>query len=277
LLDPIPKGHVASQGVRWVREWRTGEVVTFRVGRAGEDLVAEWTGAAELRASRFGERVSFVPRPEVRSEWADKLRRGQVKGLLRHLDGRLSLHGSGASKDGAAVAFLGDSGSGKSTTVAELCRHHAFEMLADDVLFLEESAGTFEAVPSESNHWLCADAAEFLGAIPHSDFKTSVPTGTQAQRPARLSMIVKLVFDPTIECPKAQRITGSRAFLDLGSSVLRFVVDDRLVDLHDLGLLARLHQTSPMYELRRPPGLASLAASIQVVRELIDREREAPA
>jgi hypothetical protein len=258
--------------VLWIREWREGGPVHFRIGRVGHELVAEWVGIAELRAKRSGECAAFRLSDGIDDEQASKLRRGAAEALLRHLRGRLSLHASSAARDGDAILFLGDSGTGKSTTVAQLCQSNGFELLADDIAFLEETDAGWHVVPSEDVHWLCADAAVLFGA-PMGTEKRPMHATQLATAGARLALTVKLVFDDELARPQARRMGGEAAFVALGSGMLRFALDDRSVDLRDFGLLSKAHATAPMYELRRPRSLEALPEVLDVVLALADKEK----
>jgi hypothetical protein len=62
---------------------------------------------------------------------------GPIIGFVLHLRGTPCLHASAVAVDGRAVAFLGHSGAGKSTTAAAFVRR-GFRALTDDVLALDE-------------------------------------------------------------------------------------------------------------------------------------------
>src|SRR5690606_16473868 len=61
---------------------------------------------------------------------------GPVMACLLHRQGLLVLHGSAVVIDGEAHAFLGDKGSGKSTTAAALIAA-GLPLVADDVVALD--------------------------------------------------------------------------------------------------------------------------------------------
>lgn len=256
--------------VFWIREWRSGGEVHFRIGRSGEDLVAEWVGVAELRAGRSGDPVSLVLATDVNEAQVNKIRIGAAQALVRHLQGRLSLHASSVVRGGRAILLLGDADCGKSTTAAKLCFSHGFALLADDIAFLDESAAGFSVVPSEAVHWLCADAAGYFGASQGDHLKTALPAKQPATSTAALSVTVKLVFDERIRHPTASRLGGESAFLALGRGMMRFALDDRDVDLRDLELLAKMYSAAPMYELRRRRSLEALTDTIEVLLALAD-------
>jgi hypothetical protein len=98
-----------------LRYWDASE---FLVDRAGTRVWARWPAA--------------VPAGEV-----EMCLLGPILGFLLHLRGTPCLHGSAVAVDGRAVAFLGHSGAGKSTTAAAFVRA-GYPALTDDVLALDE-------------------------------------------------------------------------------------------------------------------------------------------
>ncbi|MDQ7782786.1 MAG: hypothetical protein RDU20_07895 [Desulfomonilaceae bacterium] len=82
--------------------------------------------------------------------------------VLLHQRGYLTLHASCVQVGGQAVAFVGDSGSGKSTTAAALVsRGHA--LVADDVTVVRNSGSMPVAFPGYPGLHLLPDAAEYFG------------------------------------------------------------------------------------------------------------------
>jgi hypothetical protein len=71
---------------------------------------------------------------------------GPVLGLLLRLRGIVCLHGSGVVIRDRAVLFLGESGSGKSTTAAAMA-HRGHKVLADDIVAIFEERETYLASP----------------------------------------------------------------------------------------------------------------------------------
>ena len=65
---------------------------------------------------------------------------GRILGILLHQRGLLVLHGSAVSLDGAAVAFIGGCGSGKSTIAASLIRRKR-PIIADDLVVISTDDG----------------------------------------------------------------------------------------------------------------------------------------
>jgi hypothetical protein len=85
----------------------------------------------------------------------------QVLPLALTRQGRLVLHGSAVGIDGHGVAFLGDSGMGKSTLAASFAVSGT-HFLTDDGLLLEEDRGRPIIMPSHPSVRLWQDSEEAL-------------------------------------------------------------------------------------------------------------------
>jgi hypothetical protein len=93
---------------------------------------------------------------------------GSALGTLLHQRGLLVLHGSAVAINGSAIAFLGESGWGKSTTVAALCAQ-GHQMVADDVLVIDfTTTGNPIVFPGFPQVKLWSDAVTSLGSDPQT-------------------------------------------------------------------------------------------------------------
>jgi hypothetical protein len=93
---------------------------------------------------------------------------GSALGTLLHQRGLLVLHGSVVAIDGSAIAFLGESGWGKSTTVAALCAQ-GHQIVADDVLVIDfTTAGCPIVFPGCPQVKLWSDSLASLGGDPQA-------------------------------------------------------------------------------------------------------------
>lgn len=91
---------------------------------------------------------------------------GPALGLLLHQRGLLVLHASVVARDGAAVAFLGNNGWGKSTIAAAL-HSRGYDLVADDVAAIAvEHEGGPTVVPGFPQVKLWPEAASLLGETP---------------------------------------------------------------------------------------------------------------
>ncbi len=266
------------RNIRWVREWAVDGAVAFRIGREGDELVAEWPGVCAMRASESGRCHRFETYADLPDDRLVKFRDGLAAAFLRHLQGELALHASAVSARDFVITFLGPSGAGKSTTAAALCQRTGFAMLADDVLFVEETPRGLLAIPTESAHWLLPDAAERVAGVPAAS-KISCKPRRCAREPARLGVFVVLAWSGDAGAPTLRRVSGAEAFRNLAQSQLRFAIDDRAKAATDLALLSRVSESAPMFELRRPASLSSLPSIHTLLDELVcslDRGGDAP-
>lgn len=90
---------------------------------------------------------------------------GPVLGLLLYLRGITCLHASAVEIDGAAVAMVGDSGAGKSTTAAAFA-HLGYRVLSDDVVTLNEQGNAFIVHPAYPYIRLWPSSVELLYGKP---------------------------------------------------------------------------------------------------------------
>ena len=101
----------------------------------GATVWLSYEGACRLRI-REGREIVVEGEPGIDERVLRLFVLGVALGVLLHQRGFLSLHGSAAEINGAAVAFLGFAGDGKSTMTAALrARGHA--VVADDVVAVD--------------------------------------------------------------------------------------------------------------------------------------------
>lgn len=123
-------------------------MAALRAGDGYQFVAVEDDGVTTLRVpavcdfviGRERGRVECRPDPAADLGVVAILVTGLLVGYLLIADGHCVLHASAVEVDGAAVAFVGRSGIGKST-VATLCCAAGARLVSDDVLRLETSAG----------------------------------------------------------------------------------------------------------------------------------------
>lgn len=252
--------------VRWLAEYREEGEVAFRIGRAGEELVAEWVGVVRLTVRRDGSGARFEVAPEAYGPDVEKVRRGSARLLLRHLAGELSLHGAAVGRAGRAVVLLGRSGQGKSTLGAYMCRARGVEFLADDAVALAEDQGRWSVEPLEEDHWLAPDAAAALGVGQGEAWKLPVPPQRRGGR-SELAAAVELRYAEG--APRLARLSGLDAMHALVPQVVRFVLDEPELQRRELADLSRLVAAVPVFGLARPRGLGLLDGAADVIDDLL--------
>lgn len=92
---------------------------------------------------------------------------GTAMGLLLRQRGYLVLHASAVFVGGRGVAFVGDTGQGKSTTAAALCAHE-LELASDDVTAVSVDADGCNLVMGYGQLKVSPDVAAALGHSPHT-------------------------------------------------------------------------------------------------------------
>ncbi|WP_394827024.1 hypothetical protein [Pendulispora albinea] len=271
----------APSNVHWTGEFREEGELYFRVGRDGARFVAEWLGVCTLHADADGTGSELVPAPGADPMLVDKVHRGLARALVRHLEGKLTLHASASSFGEVAIACTGASQAGKSTLAAKLVAGHGGELVADDTLAVDLRDGAVIVHPTERLSWLLPDACRALGSIREDGLdergssdeddgglKYPVEPKRIAVGETRLAALVVLVFDDALSVPRLTRLRGLDAVKQLVASVVRFVLDEPERNRREMEQLARLSEAVPIYELARPRALEKLDATADVLREL---------
>ena len=171
IRSPIPLPELVAQSGRPDVVVRLGRVdgvpaelpsggSTFRVTLS--EIAAAWPDVGAI-AVRGGSEIVVDPAPGVEEAALRLFLLGPALGIALHQRGRLVLHASAVALGPGAVAFLGGSGWGKSTTAAALhTRGHP--LVSDDVLALGDPADAWPCVyPGFPQLKLSPEAAASLG------------------------------------------------------------------------------------------------------------------
>lgn len=118
-------------------------------------------GFADFAVKTENFAVACHPVPGASSGTLQHLYLNQVRPLVLSLQGKLVIHASAVEIGGAAVAFVGSTGAGKSTLAASFAlAGHPF--LTDDGLVVEADGEDFMALPSHPSVRLWADSERAL-------------------------------------------------------------------------------------------------------------------
>jgi hypothetical protein len=224
-------------------------------------------------------RIDGIPTPGTDAPTLEHLYANQVLPAALSLQERPVFHASALILDGGAVAFLGESGRGKSTLGTFLARR-GHPLLTDDGLELRVDENGIWALPNRPSVRLWEDSKKAL--LP--DTVTPLPgvRYTRKQRfpahgllpfatqPARLRAAFFL-GDGTAQTPLVTRLTVQQAHL-------AWVRHTFLLDIHDKATLARqfrevarLATAGLSYQLDYPRDYATLpaveAAVLAVLRQ----------
>lgn len=127
-----------------------------------EEICCRWDDAGTVLI-RGGKEIIIDPASGTSAETLATWVQGAAMSILLHQRGFLLLHASAVAVGDGAVAFMGESGWGKSTSAAALCaRGH--RLLVDDVVaVLAEPNAVPRVIPGFPHLKLMPEALAFLG------------------------------------------------------------------------------------------------------------------
>ena len=129
--------------------------------RQGAGYLLRFPELADFEVSADGFSVQGFPAPGVPSPTVEHLYLNQVMPLALSRQGKLVLHGSAVNIGGQGVAFLGESGRGKSTLAASFASEGTC-FLTDDGLRLDWLGDRCMILPSHASIRLWKDSQDAL-------------------------------------------------------------------------------------------------------------------
>lgn len=140
---------VFPDGTLWAQFYRTGAGYLLR-----------FPGLADFEISADGCSISCWPATGISEHTVQHLYLNQVRPLALSKQGHLILHASAVEIADVAIAFIGESGRGKSTLAASFATS-GFRFLTDDGLVVEAWGDGYEVRPSHPSIrlWLDSEAA----------------------------------------------------------------------------------------------------------------------
>ena len=146
---PGPIGDEPSPGTV-LADYVKGEVRWYSLSEQSSIRVMRLPGICDLTVSADGSRARFTPAAGVTDDMLAIMLAGTGVSTLLTLIGSTVLHGSAVERDSVGLAFLGDSGQGKSTLTSLFCTA-GWRLLCDDVLRVDQcdqtGAGRFVCFP----------------------------------------------------------------------------------------------------------------------------------
>jgi hypothetical protein len=241
--------------------------VWMSIFRADAGYVLRFPKLATFLVSRDVHRVCCSPHAGTPPETIRHLFLDQVMPLVVASHGRAVLHASAVTVAGAAVAFLGPSGKGKSTLAASSLNAGCM-LLADDCLPLTETAGTFIAVPSYPGLRLWPDVVptvagdcEPLSPVCHYSLKARMGAANAGvpfhSRPLPLRRVYVL-GEPTPDIAIAP-LSPLDAVIELVKASYMLDITDRQALTLQFETLSRLASLSLCFRLSYPRDLDRLA------------------
>jgi hypothetical protein len=241
--------------------WARGREACHYVEKVGAFLVRE------------GREIVIDPVPGVEERLLRLSLLGPAFGLVLHQRGFLVIHGSVVEREGAATAFLGKNGWGKSTIAAAL---HAkgYNLVTDDVAAIRLTPEGPTVTPAFPQVKLWPEAATLLGEAPerlpilHPDFEKR---GWRADRgfshePRRLAHVYALTAGSG---PAIERLTAREGCFELlghwyGHRFGGDLLQNGSAAAH-LGQCAAVAARVPIHRLVRSGGSATLLTLADLV------------
>lgn len=248
-----------------VPEAPDGPVEDGKIYPVGDGHYCTISGVGTLFA-RDGRTLTVTPAQGVRREMIRQLILGEGFRLLLYQRGYLVLHASAALVDGQAVAFIGESGRGKSTTAAA-CHAEGHSVLTDDVTAVDPQ--TTSVQPGFPRVKLDPSAAESLR--PDVDRQSESTLQRQyypvahdsSTDPPTLGCIYQLADGPDVgieTIPPAEQPYR----LMCASTTAYHSGDDERVESH-LADCVRLSETVPVKRLERPRRFRALPNVVRAI------------
>jgi hypothetical protein len=243
-----------------------------------DDVLIKVPGVARYRA-QSGQRIRIEPMPGARASDLRLFLLGSALGAIYFQRGDFPLHASVVVVRGAAVAFTGGSGAGKSTMAAWL-HAQGFPLLCDDVCVVRfDSDGKPVAYPGFPRLKLWKDtltafeidAGKLLRDYSRAD-KYHLPIAARFRdKPVPLKHILALQFSEAETAPRVTDVRPSEAVMLLRDNTYRFqyISGMGLTRKHFLDC-TRLARTTRIQRLVRPREHAVLADCQRLIEGLAE-------
>jgi hypothetical protein len=261
---PDPAGGV------WTHCWldRNG-ATSLSLARTAAGFLLCFSGLARFSVSLDGCRIGVWPAPETNTETLTHLLLDQVlPRVLAHL-GRLVVHASAVRVGDRAIAFVGETGQGKSTLAASF-DSSGYPLLSDDGLVINLTDAGVLALPTYQSLRLWPEAiASLFGETPrlspmaHYSAKRRVlleNSRETAGLPVPLAALYVLApqTDGDQELISVSKITARDACMAIISSAFRLDVTDHRQAAGLLDMASDLAIRLPAFALRFPRSYALL-------------------
>jgi hypothetical protein len=256
---------------RWSHRWRLPDGTSW--------LSIGWIGGERLL--RFGRLADFIVSSDGRSVRCEASA-GTAPDTIRHLlldqvlpavaggERRFAIHASAVAIDGAAVAFLGRAGRGKSTLAAAFGLRGA-PIVTDDCLMITWSAARVVAIPTYPSIRLWPAAVARLGArvssterVAQYSPKLRVGRDNAAglrfhERPLPVARLYLLEQLRRTGSPRIVALSRRDSYIELMKFRFRLDPRDRASLHRECDQLVRVAAAVPVARLHMPRGFDALA------------------
>jgi hypothetical protein len=256
-----PNGGIARWGELY-HVWRLpGGGDWLRFFRTSQGYVLQFPDLAEFAISRDGTSISSRALSGASQETIEHLYQNQVLPLALSCQRKLVFHGSAVVVDGGALAFLGQSGMGKSTLATAFALNGA-KLITDDGLHIEQSDdGQWQARPGHGSLRLWPDSRAALlppgtGRVQAAGYTAKFRILTDgcigfSTAPAPLRQVYFLRQEGAGEI-NIEAVSAADALIELVSHAFLLDLDDRDLIARHFDHLARMVEFPHFYRLDFP-------------------------
>jgi hypothetical protein len=219
---------------------------------------------------REGQEIVIDPDPGVDETLLRPSILGTAMSVLLQQRGFLVLHASAVVIAGKAVAFMGYSGAGKSTTASAFV-NQGYALVTDDVLAVRFDQGYPEVVPSYPTIKLLPDAVEALGhqidELPLLNRLTSKRIQQVESVPLKASYPLHKIYILALgDCHEIHNVSPVETLFTLinHSRAVNTLIDTPGKKLH-FQQCSEMVQSLPVALLKRKGGLTELSEIVKLV------------
>lgn len=260
-----------DKAIAWLHHWQlpAGDI-TLSLARSSSGYLFRFPDRTDFLVSEDGLDIRCRPAADATPDTIEHYYWAQVLPRVLSHRGHVMVHASAVAIDNQAVAFIGETGYGKSTLAAAFGRQGA-PMLADDCLRLALENRQVTATPFDTGLRLWPDSLKALFETPpalfpmaHYSTKKRLTPGSQAKEtphPLKAIFILEAPDRCKANSPiKVAPITKRNALLNLIRQSFQLDVTDRQKNQNLFHRLADMTQHLPAYSLGYPRDYALLPA-----------------
>ncbi len=264
-LQKLPPSLQGDTPAPWLHHWPDTEGETsLSLARVGKDFLLRCPQWADFRISADCSRIGVAAYPGTAAETVRHCLVDQVIPRVVAQRGRPVLHASAVEIGGAAVAFVGATGAGKSTLAG--CFHRrGYRLLCDDALALEHERRNTNAVPSYPGLRLWGDSPSLRPLLPAGEspanpavdkWRVRVSSGAPRDLPLALLLVLAPRNTAGSDTPRLTPLAGAEAVMALVRHSFQLDVGDQRGTASKLDILGRVVGEGPpiiLLEYRQSP------------------------
>jgi hypothetical protein len=267
-----PRAQQLLSELPFLESWLPGGEPWGAFYRYERGYLLRFTELGDFEVSPAGTEIIIHAVPGVSSHTVEHLCQNQALPLALSLQKKLVLHGSAVEIGEKAVAFVAESGRGKSTLAASFSSN-GFRFLTDDGLFIEKTKNGYKIRPSHPSIRLWDDSRE---AIALTTFQTAPAIDYNAKTrflaeegfsycgENRTLKNIYFLGDGSSEGVSITPASGQQSFIELRRHCFLLGVDEHEMLAHNFQQLAELSRLPVFFNL-----------DYQRRYEILDQVREA--